>query len=79
MFAPAIGVTEDIANANTTGCLAAHLLDASGEKTLSIEVNQGDPLGHPSTVLASARRTPAGITTRVGGLAVVRNVHRRDT
>ncbi len=39
MFAPAIGVDEDVANANST-----------------------------------ARRGPAGITTRVGGLAVVRAV-----
>ncbi|WP_040808310.1 PhzF family phenazine biosynthesis protein [Nocardia concava] len=73
MFAPAIGVDEDIANANSTGCLAAHLLDTTGAQSLAIEVEQGDTLGHPATVLASARRTPTGITTRIGGLAVVRN------
>ncbi|MFF0268011.1 PhzF family phenazine biosynthesis protein [Kribbella sp. NPDC004536] len=71
MFAPAIGVDEDVANANSTGCLAAHLLDTTGAQTIAIEVEQGDTLGRPSSVLASARGGPAGITTRVGGLAVV--------
>lgn len=75
MFAPTIGVDEDIANANSTGCLAAHLLDTTGAETVSIEVEQGDALGCPATVLASARRGPTGITTRVGGLAVLRNGH----
>jgi predicted PhzF superfamily epimerase YddE/YHI9 len=75
MFAPAIGVDEDVANANSTGCLAAHLLDTAGARTIAIEVEQGDALGRPAAVLASARRGPAGITTRVGGLAVVRGSH----
>lgn len=73
MFAPAIGVDEDVANANSTGCLAAHLLDSTGAQTVAIEVEQGDALGRPASVLASARRGPAGITTRVGGLAVLRD------
>ncbi|EMF02480.1 PhzF family phenazine biosynthesis protein [Streptomyces mobaraensis NBRC 13819 = DSM 40847] len=78
MFAPAIGVDEDVANANSTGCLAAHLLDTTGARTVAIEVEQGDALGRPASVLASARRGPTGITTRVGGLAVVRDGRRRD-
>ncbi|MFF5494252.1 PhzF family phenazine biosynthesis protein [Streptomyces aquilus] len=73
MFAPTIGVDEDVANANSTGCLAAHLLDTTGARTVEIEVEQGDALGRPAAVLASARRGPAGITTRVGGLAVIRD------
>jgi trans-2,3-dihydro-3-hydroxyanthranilate isomerase len=40
-----IGVDEDVANANSTGCLAAHLLDATGAQTVAIEVEQGDSLG----------------------------------
>ncbi|MEX0169831.1 PhzF family phenazine biosynthesis protein [Streptomyces sp. LMG1-1-1.1] len=31
MFAPSIGVPEDIANANSTGCLAAHLADGGAD------------------------------------------------
>ena len=67
MFAPAIGVAEDIVNANSAGCLAAHLLDTG--RYASVEVHQGDTLGRPSTVLATATRTPEGITARGGGLA----------
>ena len=67
MFAPAIGVPEDVANANSTGCLAAHLL-ATGRGP-AVAVEQGDALGRPSTVYASATRTRRGLATRVGGTA----------
>lgn len=66
MFAPAIGVDEDIANANSVGCLAAHLLDTSG--TGEIEVHQGDTLGRPSSISASATHTGSGIVARIGGV-----------
>ncbi|MCF0094392.1 PhzF family phenazine biosynthesis protein [Micromonospora sp. MH99] len=66
MFAPAIGVDEDIVNANSVGCLAAHLLDTSRDS--GIAVHQGDTLGRPSAVLATATRTPDGIVARIGGL-----------
>lgn len=66
MFAPAIGVTEDIANANSVGCLAAHLLQTSGNS--DIEVHQGDTLGRPSSISASARHTDSGIVARIGGV-----------
>ena len=66
MFAPAIGVTEDIANANSVGCLAAHLLDTSGNG--EIEVHQGDTLRRPSSISASARHTGSGIVARIGGV-----------
>ncbi|SNY24181.1 PhzF family phenazine biosynthesis protein [Paractinoplanes atraurantiacus] len=67
MFAPAIGVDEDIVNANSAGCLAAHLLDVSGRG--DIEVHQGDALRRPSSVLAGATRAASGIVTRIGGVA----------
>ncbi|GAB1641146.1 PhzF family isomerase [Krasilnikovia sp. MM14-A1259] len=66
MFAPAIGVNEDIANANSVGCLAAHLLDTSG--TGEIEVHQGDTARRPSSISASATHTGAGIVARIGGV-----------
>jgi predicted PhzF superfamily epimerase YddE/YHI9 len=56
MFAPSIGVPEDIANANSTACLAAHL-------GADITVDMGDSLGQPATIVARAGR--------VGGIAVV--------
>jgi trans-2,3-dihydro-3-hydroxyanthranilate isomerase len=70
MFAPAISVDEDVVNANSAGCLAAHLLDTTGHG--EVEVLQGDALGHPSTVLATASRTPDGVTARIGGMARAR-------
>lgn len=70
MFAPAIGVDEDVVNANSAGCLAAHLL--ATHCTASIEVEQGDALGRPSSVFATAIATQDGISTRVGGVASIR-------
>ncbi|MDG6110366.1 PhzF family phenazine biosynthesis protein [Dactylosporangium aurantiacum] len=66
MFAPAIGVDEDIANANSAGCLAAHLLDTSGNG--DIEVHQGDALNRPSSIFASATDTGSGIVASIGGV-----------
>lgn len=74
MFAPAIGVGEDVANANSTGCLAAVLLLRGQDP--NIAVDQGDALGRPSTVYASAEHTDPGITTRVGGTARVVSTER---
>ncbi|MBU2662657.1 PhzF family phenazine biosynthesis protein [Actinoplanes bogorensis] len=62
MFAPAIGVPEDAANANSTACLAAAI---PGRE---LTVDMGDALGHPSTIVAVAR--PYGIV-EVGGEATV--------
>lgn len=69
MFAPAIGVPEDVANANSSGCLAARLL-VSGRDP-AVAVDQGDALGRPSTVHAIATRGRHGVVTRVGGTARV--------
>ncbi|WP_245601590.1 PhzF family phenazine biosynthesis protein [Hamadaea tsunoensis] len=66
MFAPAIGVNEDIANANSAGCLAAHLLDTSGDG--QIEIHQGDTLRRPSAIFADATRTGSSIVARIGGM-----------
>ena len=68
MFAPAVGVPEDVANANSTGCLAAvQFLDGYGP---DVVVDQGDALGSPSTVYAHAARTDRGdVAVQVGGAA----------
>lgn len=63
MFAPSIGVPEDIANANSTACLAA---DLAGRGVTEIAVDMGDSLGSPATITASARPV-----VRVGGVAEV--------
>jgi PhzF family phenazine biosynthesis protein len=66
MFAPSIGVPEDIANANSTACLAAHL---AGHRGSALAVDMGDALGEPSTVIATARTGRDGTLVRVGGTA----------
>jgi trans-2,3-dihydro-3-hydroxyanthranilate isomerase len=72
MFAPAIGVPEDVANANSSGCLAAQFLATGRNPTIAVD--QGDALGRPSTVHATAIRTERGITAKVGGTARIRSV-----
>ncbi|GAA1607524.1 PhzF family phenazine biosynthesis protein [Catellatospora bangladeshensis] len=66
MFAPSIGVPEDIANANSTACLAAHLAQAAA-RPVRIAADMGDSLGRPATVTAHA----TGRAVRVGGAARV--------
>ncbi|MER5203784.1 PhzF family phenazine biosynthesis protein [Streptomyces sp. NPDC002825] len=60
MFAPSIGVPEDIANANSTACLAAHLAGAGIDR---ITVDMGDSLGSPATIRAGM----SGSGVRLGG------------
>ncbi|MFC9931770.1 PhzF family phenazine biosynthesis protein [Streptomyces sp. NPDC127190] len=65
MFAPSIGVPEDIANANSTACLAAHLATRG---VTEIAVDMGDALGSPATVTASCP-DPGRPGVHVGGAA----------
>ncbi|WAL68503.1 PhzF family phenazine biosynthesis protein [Amycolatopsis cynarae] len=68
MFAPSIGVPEDIANANSTACLAAVL---AGQGAAGVEVDMGDTLGQPATVTATSSPGPGGPAIRVGGIATI--------
>ncbi|MEV7547338.1 PhzF family phenazine biosynthesis isomerase [Streptomyces sp. NPDC089915] len=68
MFAPSIGVPEDIANANSTACLAAHL---AGRGINRIAVDMGDAVGSPATITASTHPTPSGPRVQVGGTATI--------
>lgn len=68
MFAPSIGVPEDIANANSTACLAARLAQRNITR---ISVDMGDTLGSPATITATTRQTRSGAHVRVGGAARV--------
>jgi trans-2,3-dihydro-3-hydroxyanthranilate isomerase len=69
MFAPSIGVPEDIANANSTTCLAAHLAQHG---FTDLRVDMGDSLGSPATIIAAIRPGPTGPSILVGGTATVR-------
>ena len=66
MFAPSIGVPEDIANANSTACLAAHL-SRWGFTTLTVDM--GDSVSSPATVTATIG--PDRARVEVGGVATV--------
>ncbi|GAB3800668.1 PhzF family isomerase [Micromonospora zhanjiangensis] len=71
MFAPSIGVPEDIANANSTACLAAHLARAG---TTDLTVDMGDALGVPASISTTVRDGDSGPLVEVGGAAVVDRV-----
>lgn len=68
MFAPSIGVPEDIANVNSTACLAARLV---GGGVTGLTVDMGDVLGEPATIIASARPSSTGPRVLVGAAAAV--------
>jgi PhzF family phenazine biosynthesis protein len=70
MFAPAIGVPEDIANANSTACLAARLRATEPGHT-GVTVDMGDSLDHPATITAAVADSAAGTDplVHVGGVA----------
>jgi trans-2,3-dihydro-3-hydroxyanthranilate isomerase len=73
MFAPSIGVPEDIANANSTACLAAYLAD---QGITDIAVDMGDAVGSPATITATAQPGQSGPRIRVGGVARIAGTHR---
>ncbi|MFD8205583.1 PhzF family phenazine biosynthesis protein [Streptomyces sp. NPDC059695] len=64
MFAPSIGVPEDIANANGTACLAARLGELGVDR---VHVDMGDSLGSPATL----RAWSSGPVVRLGGDVLV--------
>jgi trans-2,3-dihydro-3-hydroxyanthranilate isomerase len=62
MFGPLLGVPEDPATGSANATLAALLTSlAPGEDvSLAFDVTQGEDMGRPSRILASARKTAAG-------------------
>lgn len=71
MFAPTIGVDEDVINGNSSGCLAAYLQALGGESEIQLDILQGRRFGQEGWVKAIAVKTGDGVRTRVGGTAVV--------
>jgi predicted PhzF superfamily epimerase YddE/YHI9 len=66
-------VPEDIANANSTACLAARLAQRDITR---ITVDMGDSLNRPATVTATAHKIGSGLRIRVGGAAKVTTTRR---
>ncbi|BFV55070.1 hypothetical protein KCMC57_up01740 [Kitasatospora sp. CMC57] len=68
VFAPSIGVPEDIANANSMACLAARTAGSGADR---LTVDMGDHLGRPSTVTAAVHHDGLERRIRVGGRAAI--------
>lgn len=69
-FAPLLGILEDPATGSAATALVALLLHQDGGDALDLTITQGDEMGRPSRLQATARRTPDGIRAWVGGACV---------
>lgn len=80
MFAPNIGVDEDVTNGNSGGCLGAYLLrlDKTNPSELILQVHQGQAFNRPGTVLVKVCRVGDAIETVIGGTAVIESTARFD-
>jgi trans-2,3-dihydro-3-hydroxyanthranilate isomerase len=70
MFAPLSGTWEDAATGSAAAPLAGLLLSLGAAPEGRWQVAQGAEMGRPSLLSVSARRTPEGIRTTVGGRCV---------
>ncbi|WP_161884240.1 PhzF family phenazine biosynthesis protein [Deinococcus alpinitundrae] len=71
MFSPLSGTWEDAATGSAATPLAGFLLHLSGTESATWDIVQGVEMGRPSLMRTTARRTPDGIRTTVGGSCVV--------
>jgi PhzF family phenazine biosynthesis protein len=82
MFAPMIGVDEDIINGNSSGCLGAYLISLSNtdfdHSILTLTVYQGYGSGNPGKVIVKAQKVSEKIKTFVGGTAFIANQMEMD-
>lgn len=67
MFAPNIGVKEDLINGNSSGCMGTWLLHVKGGDHLYLPVHQGQWAGHPGTVHVDVKRSGNRMATVIGG------------
>lgn len=71
MFGPLSGTVEDAATGSAAATLAGVLLQSAPESlTMDLVVAQGESLGRPSRIRATAYRTAEGIRARLGGRCV---------
>jgi PhzF family phenazine biosynthesis protein len=69
MFAPNIGVNEDIINGNSSGCLGAYLLKSNPAESLELCVNQGQKFNRDGTVKVRVRNIGGRFEAVIGGSA----------
>lgn len=69
MFAPAIGVNEDIINGNSSGCLGTWMLHCIGGNRLELRVTQGQLFDRLSEVRVLVTKEGNRYSTVIGGTA----------
>jgi len=72
MFAPNIGVDEDIINGNSSGCLGAYLLNLKEEDNMELLVNQGHTLKCEGVVKVKVNKMDDHFETEIGGSAKIK-------
>jgi PhzF family phenazine biosynthesis protein len=70
MFAPAIGVDEDIINGNCSGCLGAFIMKTLNLNKINLKVQQGHHFNRIGTVEVFGSIDSGRVKTLVGGQAV---------
>ncbi|MBK9730117.1 MAG: PhzF family phenazine biosynthesis isomerase [Chitinophagaceae bacterium] len=71
MFAPSIGVNEDIINGNSSGCLGEYLLRMNGNEHLALSVYQGQQFNQEGEVKVMVSKMNDRYHTVIGGTAVI--------
>ena len=75
-FAPVIGVSEDIINGNSTGCVAAHRLNILGGNNIGLKMVQGASSNSEGLVKARAKKNAGKTETWVVGTACLHMIKR---
>ena len=71
MFAPLIGVNEDIINGNSSGCLGVYLALLSGRSDVNLLVNQGQKFNQNGIVRVKVKKAGEHSWATIGGSAKV--------
>ncbi len=73
MFAPSIGVNEDVINGNSSGCLCAYLMQRRNDTQLELRVHQGHAFNREGVVRVRGKKTGHYIETTISGTATIEN------
>jgi PhzF family phenazine biosynthesis protein len=71
MFAPNIGVNEDVINGNSSGCLGAYLFNLKNKNPLNLLVHQGQAFNREGTVKVRVKNVAGNVETAIGGTAKI--------
>ena len=71
MFAPNIGVNEDVINGNSSGCLGAYFLSVQKSDHLSLRICQGQKFDREGEVRVNVKKVNNHIETTIGGTAKI--------